>query len=195
MIRRQYKQSVCDYKSNKTNENLKMLLQRKKLYIKELKLERKRKKINKLSELSKAKAANDSKQYWQLINRNNSKKRKVDSNLKAIDFRKLIETRDLQINSTLDIEEDTPSPNINTNLPDPENILNDEITMTEVSKTLKSMKNSKSSGPDGMVNEILKDNIPNTVPILTKIFNNIFTNNEDEMSWESSWIVPIYKKG
>ena len=191
--RQQYKRSVLIYKENRTVENLKSLLRAKKDFNKELKKERRRNKNNKLNELNKAKVANDAKRYWQLINQNKRKKRKTEPKIKAIDFKKQIETRDLQMNESLKIKEDEIISYSDLMNKDPENILSSDITLEEVSKTLKSMKNSKSSGPDGLVNEILKNNFQETAPILAKIFNNI--QNGDDIPWSSSWILPIYKAG
>ena len=71
--------------------------------------------------------------------------------------------------------------------------LNANITTEEVVKVLKSMHSSKSSGPDGFVYEILKNTFSETTHILTVTFNNI--QNGDDIPWDTSWILPIYKKG
>ena len=72
-------------------------------------------------------------------------------------------------------------------------MLNEDITLEEMTRSLKSMQNSKSGGPDGFVNEILKNNIQEILPVLTLLFNNIL--NSQEIPWSTSWVVPIYKNG
>ncbi len=191
--RQQYKQSVVAYKAANTIENLISLLKNKKELNKKLKIERRQKRINKLNDLSKAKAENDSRKYWQLINQTKKKKQKSEAKISARDFKTQIEIRDKQMNKSLQTADDEFMAKNNLQNEDPDNILNSDITIEEVSKTLKSMKNSKSSGPDGFVNEILKNNFEVIVPILTKIFNNI--QNEDRIPWNSSWILPIHKAG
>ena len=195
--RQRYKRSVLNYKANKTDKNLKLLLRSKKDFNKAFKKDRERKKFEKLIELNKAKADNDSKRYWELLNQDNKKKRKVFSKIEATHLKKQIEDRDLQMSlqnnervNKIDDEDTFLPQTINE---DPNNILDSVITIEEVSKTLKVTRNSRSSGPDGFVNEILKQNSQDIVPILTKTFNNIL--NGDDLPWNSSWIVPIHKKG
>ena len=74
-----------------------------------------------------------------------------------------------------------------------DDLLNSDIALEEMTASLKSMQNSKSGGPDAFVNEILKINSQEIIPILRLIFNNIL--NSKEIPWNISWMVPLYKNG
>ncbi|CAK1595505.1 unnamed protein product [Parnassius mnemosyne] len=51
-----------------------------------------------------------------------------------------------------------------------------DILLCEVEKAIKSQKMEKSPGPDKITNELMRGNIEELTPILTKIFNEILTN-------------------
>ena len=55
------------------------------------------------------------------------------------------------------------------------------------------MNNSKTGGPDGIVYEILKNNLQEVTLILTKLLNSI--HDDEEIPWRQGWLVPIYKNG
>ena len=160
---------------------------------KKLKAESRQRRAIKLTELKQAKDAQDHRKYWELINQNKSKKRKLISNLTAKDFKLQIEQRDIELSKSQNSSDkrikDRPTLNCET----PKDMLDVELTIDEVCKTLKLMRNSKSSGPDGFVSENFKNNFQETIPILTKLFNNILNNGS--IPWNISWIVPIHKNG
>ena len=197
--RQNYKQRVDSYKRNNNDKNLLELLKAKKEYNTKLKYERRKNKALKLEELKNAKEVNDSRKYWQLIKQNQPKRKRAKTNLSANDFKSQIEKRDLETNDATELHvisnqndyvEREPNKTKNKN----ENeILNAEITIEELVKTVKAMHNSKSSGPDGIVYEILKNNIQEIALILTKLFNDIQT--DGSIPWEQSWVIPIYKNG
>jgi exonuclease III len=192
--RQKYKQHIKCYKADNSHLNLRELLEAKKTYNTIIKSERKKNKMLKLHELNNAKQSNDSKRYWQLIFQNQTKKQTIKSNLRAIDFKEQIERRDLDMSAKQD------STNQNDKIitakegkNKADEILDNDITIEEVMKNLKSMHNSKSSGPDGIVYEMLKNNIQEVILILTKLYNNI--QSDDVIPCDQSWMVPIYKNG
>ena len=66
-----------------------------------LKLDRRKNKAKKLKELKNAKDTNDSKKYWQIMNKNKTKKQKLKTNLTAIDFKLQMEKRDLELSESM----------------------------------------------------------------------------------------------
>ena len=196
--RQKYKRRINDYKDNSNDANLLELLKAKKEYNAKLKSERRKNKALKLEELKKAKYSNDAKKYWQLINQNKTKRKKIKTNLTATDFKNQIEKRDVEMNDVTDLPTSSHgdyviNPLIRTKENGTDEILNTEMTVEEVIKAVKAMHNSKSSGPDGIVYEILKNNLQDVALILTKLFNNLQTG--ETIPWEQSWVLPIYKKG
>ena len=196
VCRKKYKQCVGKYKAKDTNENLTILLKAKKEYNKKMKAERKVNKIKQMMELIKAKNENDVKKYWQLINQKHNKRKRANTTLTAIDFKNLVEKRDTEmtINVQSKCNEDYEA-YVSRELKkgDNDEILNRDITNEEVVFALRKTHNSKSSGPDGIVYEILKNNTHDVVNLLAQIFNNI--QKDDNMPWKHSWIMPIHKKG
>ena len=77
----------------------------------------------------------------------------------------------------------------------PDEALNDEITIEEIGKTIKKMKNEKASGPDGFTYEMLKNNIQEVTLVLATLFNSIQNATKKPIPWNQSWIVPVYKNG
>ena len=112
-----------------------------------------------------------------------------------MDFKQQLEDRDLEMNKNLS-SENIKSELITTNLKQRyvDEILNMNITLEEITKNLKTMYNSKSSGPDGLVYDILKNNFQETTLILMKMFDNIIKKG-DKLPWNHSWVAPIYKNG
>ena len=153
--------------------------------------------VKNMIELLKAKNENNAKKYWQLIYQKYQKrKREKITTITALDFKNLIEKRDAEM--TINIQSICHEDNkeyISQELKKGGNddILNLDITNEEVTFALSKTHNSKSSGPDGIVYEILKNNTQDVVNVLTQIFNNV--QNDDNMPWKHSWIIPIYKNG
>ena len=195
--RQHYKSLVACWKKNGTHENLTEMLKVKRDLNKRIKTERRRNKEKRLFELKQAKDNHDHKKFWQLINKVKIKKQRIKSTLKAEDFKLQLEERDLQQTQITDklitLMVDEKKLRQNKTLKDESDSLNSDITIEEITKSLKSMHNSKSGGPDGFVNEILKNNVQEITPVLLKLFNNIL--HDKEIPWNTSWIVPLYKNG
>lgn len=191
--RQKYKLNVIQYKESRLHEQLVQLLKAKKEYNKILRLERRKNKLIKLQELKIAKDAHNHKKYWYLLNQHKTKKKKLKTDLKATDFKTQIEKRYVDQNNSIvekSIELDETAKKYDKTFDDE---LNLEITLEEVVNALKLAQKSKSSGPDGIVYEMLKNSTQETTLILAKLFNNI--KNNGQIPWNTSWILPIYKNG
>ena len=70
-----------------------------------------------------------------------------------------------------------------------------EISMGEINKAVKNLKNSKSAGPDLIINEFLKYGFHVLKPYLHKLFNVIISTGIYPGLWGEGFIVPIFKKG
>ena len=74
-------------------------------------------------------------------------------------------------------------------------ILNKPITISEVKSIIKQLKNRKSHGDDLVINEMLKFGVNILVPALTKLFNLVLESGIFPCDWNTSFQVPLYKKG
>ena len=100
---------------------------------------------------------------------------------KSIDteFQKQIENEMKMMDEYLDHIEQTDSP----------------ITCSEVKTVLNKLKMGKASGPDKILNEILKYSKTATLNAYTKLFNIIFKSGCYPKMWEQSYIITIHKSG
>lgn len=73
--------------------------------------------------------------------------------------------------------------------------LNIRITEEEVLLALKSLKNKKSCGPDGLTNEMLKISCMMNVDMYVKLFNLILSSGIYPSRWRENFIKPIFKGG
>lgn len=84
--------------------------------------------------------------------------------------------------------------NLNGHLqPNNNDILEAPFTPEEIVKVIKTLKNNKSVGIDGIMNEYIKATQALMVKVYTKLFNNILDTGELPSSWLTGLIVPIYK--
>ena len=70
-----------------------------------------------------------------------------------------------------------------------------KITEKEIDGALKKLKNNKSPGIDGITGEMLKCGRQIWIPILGKLFNQIFVSKEYPKGWATCLLTPVYKKG
>ena len=75
------------------------------------------------------------------------------------------------------------------------NQLNFRITDSEITRAILLLKNNKSPGTDGIINEFLKAGKEILLPCITKLFNSIFNSGIYPSSWRVNTLTPIYKKG
>lgn len=73
--------------------------------------------------------------------------------------------------------------------------LDEDITLKEVEDAILRLKRNKSPGMDNILNEYFIENKSLLVPILHKLFNNIFSSGFFPEIWSQGIIIPIFKKG
>jgi len=75
--------------------------------------------------------------------------------------------------------------------------LDKPITMREIFKAIKTLKNNTSCGSDGIKNEMIKGCTCNSnmINCICKLFNMILTTGKFPTSWRDSTIIPIFKNG
>lgn len=80
-------------------------------------------------------------------------------------------------------------------IPNGTDILDNPITIKEISKACLKLKNNKSSGHDGILNEMIKYGQFALMPSLIKLFNSILSSGIYPESWSNGIIIPIFKQG
>ena len=75
------------------------------------------------------------------------------------------------------------------------NELDYRISQSEVIKALKSLKNTEACGFSLILNEMIKYNQILLIPLLTKLFNIIYTTETYPSTWVCGYIIPIHKSG
>ena len=76
-----------------------------------------------------------------------------------------------------------------------EHNLNNKITVDEIMKAIKNLKNGKSAGADLISNEMIKSGTQVLINPLCKLFNFIFQTGTFPKIWNESYISLIHKKG
>ena len=75
------------------------------------------------------------------------------------------------------------------------NELNYRISIAEISGAIGKLKNKKSCGPDGILNEMLKAGHSLLLPLLEKCFNLILSSGKFPDPWRCSFLTPVHKRG
>ena len=142
-------------------------------------------KINKLRNLKQKKP----KDFWKVINSINKKE---DTTAPLHDLYEYFKTLNADSEG-----ENTDNDSGNLKFPDKISDLNIDInlpfTENEIIKAIKKLKNNKSHGIDGILNEHLKKTLHVMSPTYTKLFNIIFDTGLVPESWSVGNILPIYK--
>ena len=73
-------------------------------------------------------------------------------------------------------------------------VLDNCITPRKITQACSKLKNGKSSGPDSILNEMLKFGLFALLPGLTKLFNNILQSGFYPTAWAKGFILPLYIK-
>lgn len=73
--------------------------------------------------------------------------------------------------------------------------LDRDITLAEIKSAMKTMKNKKAPGPDGIEIQFFKNLPDDILAYIVLLFNNILLLGKFPQSWCKSIICPIYKKG
>jgi hypothetical protein len=74
-------------------------------------------------------------------------------------------------------------------------ICTDPLSLEEVTTAIQAMKSGKAPRADGVTAEMLKANVNVTVPILTKIFKQIWVEYKIPEAWKTGLIFKLPKKG
>ena len=69
------------------------------------------------------------------------------------------------------------------------------ITVSAVQAAVKTLKDNKAAGTDGLSSEYFRYPAPCVLHFLTEYFNKLFTTGTFLSEWSESVILPIYKKG
>jgi hypothetical protein len=72
-------------------------------------------------------------------------------------------------------------------------LLNRPITLDEIKKAVKILKNGKAPGGDGIINEYMKSSVDLMLPTYHKLFNTILDSGTIPTTWLVGQIIPIYK--
>ena len=135
---------------------------------------------------------NNPKSFWKKLKHLTAKSRQVNS-LSVDDMESHFKTlfkSEIESEETVDIEFELENVN------DIEDyIFNSDITDEEIVNSIKSLKESKSPGPDTLPPGIFIHSYEVILPLLTQLFNRIYTRGEFPEAWSKAIIVPLYKKG
>ena len=71
--------------------------------------------------------------------------------------------------------------------------LNQNFTETEIRNFVKTLKNNKAAGIDGILNEFIKHTIDLMIPLYIKLFNRVLDTGDIPEDWLTGLIIPIYK--
>lgn len=74
-------------------------------------------------------------------------------------------------------------------------LLDKRITMEEITRTIKRLKNNKSPGKDGITNEMIKSISPSLMEAMQHIFNIVLDTGIYPYDWKVGLNIPIYKNG
>lgn len=144
-------------------------------------------------------AEDDPKAYWNLIEeleKLHSDKPQPDDNISPekwlIHFKNLMQSKNRELNEKQrDIEDGLSNhPNRSTFTE-----LDFHITYEEIEKAIDQLKTRKSSGSDSIINEMLKSGKSIITPLLSKLFNIIYTIGIFPTKWADSMIKPLFKSG
>ena len=77
----------------------------------------------------------------------------------------------------------------------PHSIMGESISLGELKRNIKTLKNRKAPGPDGILNEMIKHLGPKAQATLLTLFNQSWTQGQVPEVWKEAHIIPIHKKG
>ena len=145
--------------------------------------------FNQLNKKIRTLRSNNSKEYWNLLNKSTEGKQSVSKiclDTFMDHFKKLNLTNDRNADETRNV---TPAPEEENNT-----ILNQLFTFDEIHKRIRKLKNNKSSGLDYIRNEFLKKSSINHIQFYCKLFNLILETGLVPDIWCQGMIIPLYKR-
>ena len=132
--------------------------------------------------------SNNSKEYWNLLNKSTEGKQSVSKiclDTFMDHFKKLNQA------NTTNVDETNTVPSASDN--EHNSILNELFTFDEIQKRIRKLKNNKSSGLDYIRNEFLKQSSVKHIHFYCKLFNLILQTALVPDIWCQGMIIPIYK--
>ena len=128
------------------------------------------------------------KEYWKFLNSLKTKKPNEQPDLNEF----YEHFKNINATSNIDPENDIPltPPDFDN---DGEEILNCEITESEIRKCIRNLKNSKSPVTDDVLNEYLKCTSTLLMPLYVLLYNNILETGIMPSKWVEGIIIPIFK--
>lgn len=70
-----------------------------------------------------------------------------------------------------------------------------DITELEIREAIKTLKNNRSPGRDGLPGEFYKCFIDDLIPVLSKVFNYVLTKGDPPNTWSEAITSVIHKEG
>ena len=126
--------------------------------------------------------------FWKLLDELRKSKIKQSNNISSEEW--ISHFKNLLFDSNEQLTElNTQMHNVN----DGTDNLNSSITVKEIHEHISKLKMKKATGLDGIHNEMLKHGRFYLVPLLHKLFNNIFSSGIFPPQWNLGLIIPIYK--
>ncbi|MCG8033764.1 MAG: reverse transcriptase family protein [Candidatus Thiodiazotropha taylori] len=183
--RKNYMQARKDFKRLRNNQAYLRLQQSSKNYKKVMNFhisKYKYKNANKLRNMHSSKP----KDFWHYLN---SIKRQTKTSSPPLqtfyDYFKNINTS--EDNTDFDFH------NSKFNIEDSNQMLNENISESEISLAIRGLKSGKAAGHDEIINEYINSTAPTLLPLYMKLFNTIFDSGILPESWLEGKICPIYK--
>jgi exonuclease III len=148
-----------------------------------------------LNKLDTLKSSNPS-EYWKLIKclteDENEKTDNIDSNTWFSHFDKLNTCTTPVSDFQAGIEENVKAVLADS---DVQNVLDSDISASELFSALKGLKTNKACGPDRIINELLKTACPVLIDHMLHLCNSILHASVFPDTWRLSFLTPIFKKG
>ena len=149
---------------------------------------KRRKYYRDLNESLRSLQASNPKEYWQLLNNNNERKRKKIGNVSLGDFVNHFS----RLGNGQDDQSTGPGDNIS-EFSEADGALNAPVTFQEVELMIRKLKNSKACGKDFIRNEFLKNCPIEMLHVLVKFFNVVLDSGIVPTEWCIGIIIPIFK--
>ena len=182
IARKKYHRALNVYNKTKSFQAKNHLHKESKLYKQTMNKYMKQHKLDKINKLRTIQST-DPKVYWKYLKslQHNTKNTQPPLD-KLYEYFK-------NINQSEEVQDDVP----NINLGNSDNVLNAKITIAEISKCIKTLKNGKAPADDHILNEYIKSTKEQFLPVYEKLFNVIFDTGIIPSAWLEGIIRPIYK--
>lgn len=182
IARKKYHRALNAYNRTKSIQAKHILQTESKAYKQTMNKYIRKHKLDKADKLRNLQATNP-KEYWKYIKSLQNKTSKSQPSLE--DFYEYFKS----INQNDDTQDDSPV----YNLLDDSETLNSKITLAEISKCIKKLKNGKAPAEDKILNEYIKTTKDLFLPIYEKLFNIVLDSGIMPDAWLEGTIRPIYK--